>query len=144
MAKLRGKGCALQQTIASVLTDVAQILSLDMSGEKSEDYDSSTLDQALHYKTKELTGYSDPGTAKVDLFFDPALAGHKAIVNLIDGVGFTPIAPQTVVWKIKYSDAGPSSITFTGVGHSLDVKVVQNDGIKATLTMNRTSSPTRA
>lgn len=136
MAKLKGKGTTLQQTISSVLTDVAQVISLDLSGEGSLDYDSTTLD-GLVYETKELTGYSAAGNVKAELFFDPALAGHQAIVALIT-------TPATCVWKLKYSDAGPSSLTYTSTALGLDQKVVTNDGLKATLTMNRTGVPTRA
>lgn len=136
MAKLKSKGIVLQQTISAALTDVAQVTDIDISGEGSTDYDSTTLDGGV-YETKELTGYSTPGTVKAGLFFDPALAGHQAIVALIS-------TPATCVWKIKYSDSGPSSLTYTSAGVSLDQKVAMKDGLKATLTMNRTGAPTRA
>lgn len=136
MAKLKGKGTVLQQTISSTLTDVAQITDIDISGEGSIDYDSTTLDGVV-FETKELTGYSSPGTVKAGLFFDPALAGHQAIVALIS-------TPATCVWKIKYSDSGPSSLTYTSAGITLDQKIQMKDGLKATLTMNRTGAPTRA
>ena len=136
MAKLKGKGSVVQQTIAAVLTDIAQILSIDISGEASEDYDSTTLDGGV-YKTKDFTGYAEGGTVKIELFFDPALAGH---VNLVTNMS----VPASVVYKVKYSDAGPSSLTYTAAGTSLDQKIVQNDGVKATFTMNRTGQPTRA
>jgi hypothetical protein len=136
MAKLKGKGTVVQQTIASVLTDVAQCLDIDISGEASLDFDSTTLDGPV-FETKDLTGYSSPGTVKVGMFFDPALAGHAAIVAVIT-------TPATCVWKIKYSDAGPSSLTYTAAGTGIDQKIVLNDGVKATITMNRTGAPTRA
>ncbi len=136
MAKLKGKGTTLQQTISSTLTDVAQVTDIDLSGEGSLDYDSTTLDGAV-FETKELTGYSSPGTVKFGLFFDPALAGHQAIVALIT-------TPVTCVWKLKYSDAGPSSLTYTSTAIGLDQKVVTKDGLKGTISMNRTGAPTRA
>lgn len=136
MAKLKGKGTVLQQTITATLTDVAQSTDFDISGEASLDYDSTTLDGAV-YETKELTGYSSPGTVKMGLFFDPALAGHQAIVALIT-------TPATCVWKLKYSDSGPSSLTYTSAGVGIDQKIVANDGVRGTVTMNRTGAPTRA
>lgn len=136
MAKLKGKGCTLQQTITATLTDVAQVTDIDVSGEASLDYDSTTLDGAV-YQTKELTGYSSPAVVKAGLFFDPALAGHQAIVALIT-------TPATCVWKLKYSDAGPSSLTYTSAGIGLDQTIVANDGVKGTITMNSTGAPTRA
>lgn len=136
MAKLKGKGTVLQQTIASVLTDVAQLTDIDISGEASLDFDSTTLDGPV-FETKDLTGYSSPGTVKAGLFFDPALAGHQAMVALIT-------TPATCVWKIKYSDSGPSSLTYTSAGFGLEQKVVTKDGLRGTVTMNRTGAPTRA
>lgn len=136
MAKLKGKGTVLQQTISSVLTDIAQLIDIDLSGEASLDFDSTTLDGGV-YETKDLTGYSAGGTVKSTLFFDPALAGHQALVALIS-------TPATCVFKLKYSDAGPSSLTYTAAGFGLDQKIVTKDGVKATMNMNRTGQPTRA
>ncbi len=136
MAKLKGKGTVLQQTISSVLTDVAQVIDINIDGEESETYDSRTLDTSV-YLTSELTGFTAPGTVSCNLFFDPALAGHQAIVALLT-------TPATCVWKIKYSDAGPSSLTYTSSGIGLSQTIVGNDGVKAALTMTRTGAPTRA
>lgn len=136
MAKLKGKGTVLQQTISSVLTDVAQVIDISIDGEESEEYDSRTLDTAV-YLTTELTGFTAPGTVSANLFFDPALAGHQAIVALLT-------TPATCVWKIKYSDASPSSLTYTSAKIGLSQKIVGNDGLKAALTMSRTGAPTRA
>lgn len=136
MAILKGKGTVLQQTISSVLTDVAQVLSVDLSGEGTSDFDSTDLSTSV-WETRALTGYANPGTAKAELFFDPALAGHQSIVTLIS-------TPATCVWKLKYSDSGPSSLTYTSAGVQLDQKIVMKDGVKATLTMNRSGAPTRA
>lgn len=141
MAKLKSKGTTLQQTISASLTDVAQLTDIDIAGEASLDYDSTTLD-GVFYQTKDLTGYSSAGTVKAGLFFDPALAGHIAMTDLMD-------TPATCVWKIKYSNPSantpfaPSSLTFTSAGFGLDQKVAMNDGLKATITMNRTGAPTR-
>lgn len=136
MAKLKGKGTVLQQTIATVLTDVAQIIDLALSGEKSESYDARTLDGGV-YLPRELTGFTQPLDLKANLFFDAALAGHQAIVALMT-------TPAACVWKLKYSDAGPSSLTFTSAGVGLDQTIVGNDGVKGSLTLESTGAPTRA
>src|SRR5690242_4790119 len=102
MSKLKGKGTAIQKTISAVLTDIAQVTDIDLSGEASSDFDSTTLDGGA-YETKDMTGYVSGGTVKFGLFFDPALAGHQSIVTDMS-------TPTTVVWKLKYSDAGPSSL----------------------------------
>lgn len=136
MAILKGKGTVLQQTISSVLTDVAQVLSISLSGEESETFETTTLATSV-YKTYAQTGYAEPGTVEAELFFDPALAGHTSIVATIS-------TPADCVWKIKYSDSGPSSITYTSAGHGLSQTIVMNDGVKANLTMKRSGAPTRA
>jgi hypothetical protein len=136
MAKLKGKGTVLQKTISAVLTDTAQITDIDLSGEASGDFESTTLDGGA-YETFDMTGYVSGGTVKFGLFFDPALAGHQSIVTDMSG-------PTTVVWKLKYSDSGPSSLTFTAAGTGLDQKIVTKDGLKATVTLKRTGQPTRA
>lgn len=134
--KLKGKGTVIQQTISSVLTDVAQVIDINVDGEESEEYDARTLDTGV-YLVKELTGHTEPGSVKVTMFFDPALAGHQAIVALLT-------TPAQCVWKIKYSDSGPSSLTYTSSKIGLSQAIVSNDGLKATLNMSRTGAPTRA
>lgn len=136
MAILKGKGTVLQQTISSTLTDVAQVLSVSLSGEESETFETTTLATSV-FKTYAQTGYTEPGTVEAELFFDPALAGHQAIVALLT-------TPADCVWKLKYSDSGPSSITYTSAGQSLNQTIVMNDGVKANLTMKRSGAPTRA
>lgn len=136
MAKLKGKGTVLQQTISATLTDVANVFSISLSGEESETFETTDLSTSV-FKTYAQTGYTEPGTVEAGLFFDPALAGHAAIVALLT-------TPADCVWKVKYSDAGPSSITYTSAGIGLSQEVVMNDGLKATLTMKRTGAPTRA
>jgi len=136
MAILKGKGCTLQQTISSTLTDVANVISLSVSGEASDTFETTTLGGVV-FKTFSQTGYSSPGTVDAELFFDPALAGHVTIVALIS-------SPADCVWKIKYSDAGPSSLLFTSVGTSLDQTIVMNDGVKAKVKLTRSGAPTRA
>lgn len=136
MATLKGKGTTLQQTIASVLTDVAQAIGFNLDGEESETFDGTTLDVGP-FKVYPNTGYTEPGTVKMDFFFDPALAGHITITNLLS-------TPASCVWKLKYSDSGPSSLTYTSTGVGLGQTVVMNDGLKGSLTMKRSGAPTRA
>lgn len=136
MAILKGKGCVLQQTITATLVDVANVISLGLSGEEAGTFESTTLGTSV-FKEYTGTGYTEPGSVDAELFFDPALAGHVTITALLS-------APTTCVWKIKYSDSGPSSITYTSAGIGLDQTIVMNDGVKAKVKMKRTGTPTRA
>jgi len=136
MAILKGKGCSLEQTISASLTAVANVMSISLSGEESETFETTTLATTV-FKTFTQTGYTNPGTVDAELFFDPALAGHVTIVALLS-------TPADCIWKVKYSDSGPSSITYTSAGVGLDQTIVMNDGVKAKLKMKRTGAPTRA
>ena len=107
MAILKGKGCTLQQTISSTLTDVAQVISLSVSGEASDTFETTTLGGVV-YKTFSQTGYSSPGTVDAELFFDPALAGHVTIVALIS-------TPADCVWPRYVSTIFVVAQQFAGV-----------------------------
>ena len=139
MAKLTSKNTLLQQTIASVFTTVAQMISVDSTGEESTAFNSTTLDQAGVKETFDPTGYASPGMEKFELFFDPKLAGHKAIVGLID-------VPAITIWKKKYSDVlvTPSSVVFSSAGVKMDIKAAKLDGLKATIELIKTGEVTRA
>lgn len=134
MAKVKSKGTALLQSISSVYTAIAQIASIDVSGEKSETYDSVTLDGGVG-KTKDPTGYVDPATIKADLLWDPALAGHEAFQELVR-------APVPTNFKVTYADSGPTSEIYAGVGFGCDKKVSPNDGLKASIEIETSGTPT--
>jgi hypothetical protein len=134
MAKVKSKGTALLQSISSVYTAIAQIKSIDISGLKSETYDSVTLDGGIG-KTKDPTGYVDPAMVKADIFWDPNLAGHMAFTGLV-------IAPTPTNFKVTYTDAGPTSEIYAGVGFGVDKKVSPADGLGASIEIVTTGLPT--
>lgn len=123
MAKIKCKGTKLQQELASVFTDVAQVLSLEKTGAESETYESTTLDTSGAGKEYAATGYTEGGSVAGELFYDPALAGHQALTDLLT----TPAAQN---WKIIFADAGPTNYPFTGAGIGFDFAVAMNDGLK--------------
>lgn len=133
MAKLKGKGTALQQMLGTVYTTVAQVISLDASGMESETYEADTLDNANAGIPYEATGRSEGGTISGELFYDPALAGHQALMTLIT-------TPADESWKIVFSDT--SEWTFTGASFGMGTSVVLNDGIKGSFTIKVDGLPT--
>lgn len=133
MAKVRSKGTALLQSIASVYTAIAQVKSIDITGEKSETYDSTTLDGGA-YKTKDPTGYVEPCVIKADIFYDPALAGHQAYTSLVA----TPVATN---FKVTYVDGSTTSAIYSGTGFGIDKKVAMNDGLTATIEITTSGAP---
>lgn len=107
MAKLVCKGTILKQTIASVLTAVAQIIGIDLPEGESETVETRTLDGGVGIP-HDLTGYSEGGSLKFEYFLDPALAGHKAIIALIT-------TPAKCVWNVVFADNTTWPFTSSGV-----------------------------
>lgn len=123
MAKVISKGSKIQQTIAMSLTDVAQMVSFSSSGAENETVDTTTLDTSGAGKEYLATGYTEGGSIDFELIFDPALAGHQAITDLLT-------TPAEVAWKVVFSDT--SEYAFTGAGVGLDFTVDMADVIRAT------------
>jgi len=134
MAKIRGKGTSFLMTVAAAYTAIPNLISVNVSGEKAETYDSTTLDGAV-VKTKDHTGYSEAATISAEAFYDPSNAVMAAWEALI-------ATPANNNVKITYTDSGPTSVIYAGVGFGIDKTVVANDGVKATLTCETTGAPT--
>lgn len=134
MAKIKCKGTVLSQEIATVMTAVAQITSLDISGTESETYDSTTLDVSDAYKTYDPTGYTEPGTLDFELFYDPALSGHHAVTDLLS-------TPALCDWQVKYADTGATTQDVTSAGLSFGVTVAMDDGLKGSASLKLTGDP---
>lgn len=130
------KGTVLKIEVATVLTAVAQIVSIDVGDKKPETYDASTLDQAAAGKAKELTGYSTAGDVSGELFFDPGNAGHAAMYASAD-------APAKLDGQVAFTDddTSPSVLDFTACGVAMGLAVKMNDGLKAKFTMEQDGLP---
>lgn len=132
MAKVIGKGTIFKSTISAMLTAVAQVNSISSSGFASQTYEGTSLDSAVG-KEKPLTGYSEPGTVDIEMFFDPSLAGHQFYTDSI-------VVPISIAHSITYVDA--TTTTFTATGMEFGHTVAMDDGIKATITFTITGLPT--
>ena len=132
MAKVIGKGTVFKSTIAAMLTAVAQVNSISSSGFASQTFECTSLDSGVG-KEKGLTGYAEPGTFDLELFFDPSLAGHQFYTDSIT-------VPVTIVHEITYANAATTTFTSSGIdfGHT----VAMDDGLKATLSFTVTGLPT--
>jgi hypothetical protein len=135
MAQLKCKGTKLQQSIASVLTDVAQIISLDLPEMEAETYEADTLDNALAGIPYAPTGRTEGGKCSGELFLDPALAGHKALIALLT-------TPALCNWAIKFADAGTTTWPFSGAGLSLGGTVALKEGLKGKFGIKLNGLPT--
>ena len=135
MALVVSKGTILKQTIASVLTAVAQVKSITMSGAGSESYEARTLDVSGAGVPHKVNGWTEGGSVAFGLFYDPALAGHKAILTVMT-------TPASCVWNIVCADTGASVIAFTSsaVGHNITVDAAT--GLSADVTLKVDGLPT--
>lgn len=124
MAKLKGKGTKLQQFIATVFVDIAQVLSIDLSGAGVETFESDTLDNAATGIPYDLTGRAEGGTVSMELFYDPSLAGHQTLTDNIT-------TPAKVDYKVIYADTKEEP--FSGMITDRGVRVALNDGLKSTM-----------
>ncbi len=137
MAKVICKGTVLKQTISASLTAIAQIISFDHSGAESLTYDSTTLDGGI-FKTYDLTGFSEPGEISGELFYDPALAGHKFLSGLM---GYSTTAPAQNAMQIVYADQATTTQSFTNSGIGFGVTVDMGDGLKGKFKIKISGDP---
>lgn len=135
MAIVKCKGTTLQQKLSSVYTTVAQIISMDLPEAQSETFEADYLDNASAGIPYEPTGRTEGGSCSGELFYDPALAGHKALTELLR-------VPQAEDWKIVFADTGASSWTFAGAGFSFGGTVALNDGLKGSFSIKLNGIPT--
>lgn len=135
MAKVKCKGTALKQQISAAYVAVAQIISLELPNMETETYEADTLDNADAGIPYEPTGRTEGGSASGELFYDPALAGHKNLLALIT-------TPQAESWQILFADTGASTWTFSGAGFSFGGTVALNDGLKANFSIKLSGIPT--
>lgn len=126
MAKVKVKGTVIKQEISSVLTAVAQITEFSSSGAESETFDATTIDTSGAGKEYEATGYSEGGSFDFSMFYDPALAGHQAITDLVT-------TPASCNWDCTFADT--TNCTFTSAGVGFSFTGAMNDGLKADVSL---------
>jgi len=135
MAKIKTKGTALNQEIASVLTAVAQLVSITLPECESETTECDTLDNTDAGIPYMPTGRSEGGSASADLFYDPALAGHQALLSIIT-------TPAITGWSITFADTATSTWTFDGAGLSFGGTAAQGEGLKGSVSIKLDGLPT--
>jgi len=137
MAKIQCKGTVLQQEIASGYTAVAQIISLDLPDMEAETYESDTLDNSDPGIPYSSTGRTEGGSLSGELFYDPALDGHQALLTLL---GAPPSTSEN--WKLVFADAAPTTWSFAGAGFGFGGTVALNDGLKGSFSIKLDKIPT--
>lgn len=133
MSKIKSKGMSLSHTVGTSLAALAQVIGFEESGAESQTYDSTTLDGGV-FKTYDPTGYSEPGEVNGTLFYDPALAGHQNITDLI-------ASPATNAMKVTFTDAATTTKAFTAAGVSFGYAAEMNNGVVGTFKHKLTGDP---
>ena len=128
MAKVQVKGTVIKQEISSVLTAVAQITEFSHSGAESETFDATTIDTSGAGKEYNQTGYSEGGSVDFSIFYDPALAGHQALTDLV-------ATPAECNFDITFADTGATNCTFVAAGVGFGFTGAMSDGLKADLSL---------
>lgn len=135
MAKVRCKGTVLQQDISSTLTAVAQVISLTLPDMESETTEVDTLDNVDAGIPYFATGRTEGGSVSGELFFDPALAGHKAMLDLLE-------TPAETDWNLIFADTGTTEWLFSGAGFGFGGAIALPEALKGTFTIKLTGLPT--
>lgn len=122
MTIIASKGTAIQLSIASVYTTISQTISIDAPSVEVQTFNATALDSGVGMP-KKPTGYVDGGTANGSGFFDPVLAVHQALTDLLT-------TPAVALWKILWSDAATTAWTFSGILKTFQPKADIGDGLK--------------
>lgn len=133
MSVIKCKGTVLSHTVGTSLTALAQITDFEESGSEAQTFDSTTLDGSV-FKTYAPTGYSEPGEINGTLFYDPALAGHQNITDLIT-------TPATNAGQVTFADSATTTKAFTAVGHAFGYAVAMADGLRGKFKVKLTGNP---
>jgi hypothetical protein len=131
--KIKSKGTVLAMEISSVYTAIPQLKSISLSGEKSETFDTTTLD-GIACKTKAPTGYVDPHSISADGFYDPDDTVMLAFLALI-------LTPVVTNFKVTYTDTTPTSKIYSGAGFGADITVAMADGVGISYSIECSGAP---
>ena len=127
MAVIKSKGTALQQYISNTYVAVAQMIDIDGPDMASEEFEADTLDNASSGITYAPTGRTEFGNVSGNLFFDPALAGHQAILALLT-------TPALQNWKLSFPTTPTATLwSFSGSSVKLKPTASLKEGLKASI-----------
>lgn len=127
--KIAGKGSVFSVSVASVLTAVAQVISIDLPEQKMETVETDTLDNEDAGIPHDPTGRSEGGEAKAEVYLDPA--SHGFINDWLEETDYTLMKKDCGI-QFGGGDS-PSTWAFTAAGCSLGGKIALNEYIKGTL-----------
>jgi hypothetical protein len=127
MAIIVGKGTSLKVEVSSVLTVIAQIISLDLPEHAAETFEADTLDNSDVGIPHKATGRVEGGSVGFEGFLDPVLASFQILTDLLLDPTLATTGDGA---SITFTDTGASVWAFTMAGLTLGGTVVLNDGVK--------------
>ena len=134
MAFMKSKGCALLWDDTGSYVAIPQLETISKTGEKNETFETHTIDGSIG-KTIALSGFNDRPTIKATGFYDAANTVHAALLTNMR-------VPSDENVKLTYTDTGPVSEIWIGMGFGFDVEINKSDGVKFTLTVECSGNPT--
>jgi len=133
-AKIKSKGCSVLVEISSVYTAIPSLEGFTVDGNESETFEIRTLDQTRYLENQD-NGYSKPPTLNLDYMWDPANVVHIVLDAL-------PAAGTAKNFKTTYTDSGPKSIIYAGVGYKETTTVAAADAVKKSFVITTSGAPT--
>jgi hypothetical protein len=134
------KGTVLQMDVAGSLAAVAEVLSIEVSGAKSETFDATVLNQNTSGMARHATGFSTPPDVSLEYFYLPANAGHQAMTDEITTP--TTVVANQLDGKVIYADTAATEMPFKIAGIEVGVTVAKDDGLKGSATFTLNGQPT--
>lgn len=129
MAIIIGKGTVLKREVSSVLTAIANLISIDLPEASGENFESDTLDNTDPGIPYTATGRVEGGSVGFTGFLDPVLASFQSITDLFN----TPILTSSNDGgSITFADSANTVWPFLIASATLGGSVVLNDGVKFT------------
>jgi hypothetical protein len=143
MAKLPVKNTIIQlNTTGTTYAAIAQVTGFGVSGTETETYESRTLDGSVGIP-HDPTGYAEGGSVTLDLLWDPALAGHQDLTDLITAGHLTTNGlPNDKTWKMIFPNTASTEITFVSAGIGFELTGEAADGLRASVTLKLDGIPT--
>jgi hypothetical protein len=127
MAIIIGKGTQLKVEIASVLTAVANLISLDLPEGAAETFEADTLDNANPGIPHKATGRVEGGSVGFEGFLDPVLASFQSLTDMLND---PTLATTGDGGSITFADTAGTVWPFQIAGVTIGGTVQLGDGVK--------------
>jgi hypothetical protein len=134
MAKVKGKGTALQISVANVFTTIAALIDLKLPTFTPEMAETRDFDSDAGIG-KEPTGYVDCGSLSANYFLDPALSIHDTLYGLLE-------TPANQAYKLIFANSQTSDWAFNGGAPALGGQIDMKDFVKGSIEIQLDGLPT--